>query len=442
MNRQEAEDYIYKSYLKAERFQDKEAKDEYKRNPKFSKGIIESLNHTPCVVVTGSKGKGSVSSMIAKILQSEMRVGLMTSPHLVNFNERFKVDGVDILNEDFIKHIDAVKETFELVEAQIRQEECISPMGIQTAVALSYFNEQATEFNVFECGKGAKFDDVNNVNHEYAVINSIFLEHTRELGTTLREIAENKAAVITGGQKCVYVATQKPEVLDTIKKRALELNVSLKIYGEDFFAKNITYTHSGMVFDVIIGDASYQGIQIPLLGEYQARNAALALACGIDVLGEINIEMVKGNLKKMDWPGRMEVLSTEPFLMLDACIHRESCDDLLKVIKELKLGKITAIVGIPDDKDYQGVVERISEITDQVILTKSQNPHYLFTKRQEESLKKEGISVVSSSSIEEALERAAKLKSPTVILGTTSLISETKKLQYSHRLESIYGGNN
>ena len=442
MNRQEVEDYIYKSYLKAERFQDKEVKDEYKRNPKFSKDIIESLNHTPCVVVTGSKGKGSVSSMIAKILQSEMKVGLMTSPHLVNFNERFKVDGIDILNEDFIKHIELIKEPFELVEAQLRQEECISPMGIQTAAALSYFNEQGTEFNVFECGKGAKFDDVNNVKHEYAVINSIFLEHTRELGTTLREIAENKAAVITGDQKYVYVATQKPEVLDIIKKQASELNVSLKIYGEDFFAKNITYTHSGMVFDVVVGDASYQGIQIPLLGEYQARNAALALACAIDVLGEINIEMVKSNLKKMDWPGRMEVLSTEPFLMLDACIHRESCDDLLKVIKELKLGKITAIIGIPDDKDYQGVVERISEITDQVILTKSQNPHYLFTKRQEESLKKEGISVVSSSSIEEALERAAKLKSPTLILGTTSLISETKKLQYSHRLESIYGGNN
>ena len=429
MNRQEAENYVYQSYLKAARFQDSQIKDAFKRKPQFSKKIIEELSGTPCVVVTGSKGKGSISSMIAQILQSEKKVGLMTSPHLVNFCERFKVNGQDISDEEFIHHIEQVKRSFDLVENELAQQECISPMGIQAAVALSYFREQQTKFNVFECGKGAKYDDVNNILHDYAVINSIFLEHTRELGTTLAEIAKNKSAVINGNQKCVYVAEQNPEVLEIIRKRAAEKKVILKVYGEDFYAQNIRFAHIGMVFDVVIGSDSFQEIHIPLLGEHQARNAALAMAVGMDILNHFDVDAVKIKLKQIDWPGRMEVLSSNPFLMLDACINRESAKEVCKVMKELKLEKITAVVGIPDDKDYLGVIKEISVISDQIILTKSQNPHYQFTDKQSENLKKEGIPFLCFENIEEALNSAMKKGMPTVIVGTTSLISEVKKLQ-------------
>lgn len=439
MNRQEAENYVYQSYLKAAQFQDSQIKDEFKRKPQFSKNIIEELSGTPCVVVTGSKGKGSVSCMIAQILQSEKKVGLMTSPHLVNFCERFKMNGKDMSDEEFIRHIELVKSPFDLVENEITQQECISPMGIQAAVALSYFREQQTEFNVFECGKGAQYDDVNNIVHDYAVINSIFLEHTRELGMTLAEIAENKSAVINGNQKCVYVAEQNPEVLEIIRKRAAEKNVILKVYGEDFYAQNIRFANTGMIFDVIIGSNFFQEISVPLLGEHQARNAALALAIGLDILDFVNIDAIKIKLKQIDWPGRMEVLSSKPFVMLDACINRESCIELRKVAKELKLGKVTAIVGIPDDKDYLGVIKEINVISDQIILTKSQNPHYQFTDKQSEKLKKEGIPFLHFENIEEALNSAMKKGMPTIILGTTSLISEVKKLQYKQNINDSYG---
>lgn len=439
MNRQEAENYVYQSYLKAAQFQDSQIKDEFKRKPQFSKNIIEELSGTPCVVVTGSKGKGSVSCMIAQILQSEKKVGLMTSPHLVNFCERFKMNGKDMSDEEFIRHIELVKSPFDLVENEITQQECISPMGIQAAVALSYFREQQTEFNVFECGKGAQYDDVNNIVHDYAVINSIFLEHTRELGMTLAEIAENKSAVINGNQKCVYVAEQNPEVLEIIRKRAAEKNVILKVYGEDFYAQNIRFANTGMIFDVIIGSNFFQEISVPLLGEHQARNAALALAIGFDILDFVNMDAIKIKLKQIDWPGRMEVLSSKPFVMLDACINRESCIELRKVAKELKLEKVTAIVGIPDDKDYLGVIKEINVISDQIILTKSQNPHYQFTDKQSEKLKKEGIPFLHFENIEEALNSAMKKGMPTIILGTTSLISEVKKLQYKQNINGSYG---
>lgn len=112
---------------------------------------------------------------------------------------------------------------------------------------------------------------MNNIRHDYAVINRIFLEHTRELGDTLAAIAEDKSHVITGEQKCVYFAEQKHEVQEVLIRRAEAMQVPYKIYGRDFQAENIRYTCSGMLFDVVIGDNIYPDLQIPLLGEHQAK---------------------------------------------------------------------------------------------------------------------------------------------------------------------------
>ena len=180
-------------------------------------------------------------------------------------------------------------------------------MGIQAYLALNYFKNCNTGFNVFECGKGAKFDDVNNILHDYAVINSIFLEHTRELGETLEDIAKDKSHVITGEQKCVYTAEQTPEVLTIIQNRAHNLNVPLKIYGKDFYANNIQYTKDGMLFDIIINGQTYPDILIPLLGEHQAKNCALAFALCKDIIGEFDLVKVQENLSLINWPGRMEI---------------------------------------------------------------------------------------------------------------------------------------
>ncbi|HKM34539.1 MAG TPA: Mur ligase family protein [Lachnospiraceae bacterium] len=428
MTRDEAEDFVYKSYLKAERFQEYQARDAMKRHPQFSREIIQSMQGTPCVVVTGSKGKGSISCMISQIMQTEKKVGMMTSPHIGSFRERFRVNGKSIFDVAFVRHIEKIKGLFDQVESRIPEAECVSPMGIQAALALSYFHEEGTDFNIFECGKGAKYDDVNNIVHQYAIINTIFLEHTRELGATLAEIAEDKANVITGNCRCVFVAEQKPEPLAVIEKQAAEKKVPLKIYGRDFRSENIRYTNTGMVFDVIVGTHTYRDMVVPLLGEHQAKNCAMAMAFCEEVLGILSLEEVKEKLKKLSWPGRMEVLSAEPFLLLDACINRESCHNVKKVLKELGISKITAIIGIPDDKDYLGVVESMQEVSEHVILTKSQNSHYIFTGLQMDALEKEDIKADRTLSIKQAMQLAREYQLPTVILGTTSLVSEVKML--------------
>ncbi len=428
MNKSEAENYVYQSYLKAEKHQKYETKDADKRNPAFSRDIIRKMCMVPCAVVTGSKGKGSAASMISQILQTGLNVGLMTSPHLIDFCERFRVNGEAISDADFVKHAERIRPFFDKADASIPQDKCISPMGIQTALALSYFSEKKTQFNVFECGKGARFDDVNNVMHEYAVINSIFMEHTRELGKTIEEIAYDKSHVITGEQKCVYVAQQKEEAMSVIRERADSFNTPIKVYGADFRSENIQFTNHGMKFDVVIGKEIFKDIVVPLLGEHQARNCALAMALCKDVLETFNMESVREKLRSLDWPGRMEIVSSNPFIMLDACINSESTDNIKNTLEFLNMRKYTVIAGIPDDKDFAGVVESMQENAVCTILTKSQNPHYVFTENQKRLLAAEGIDTIWTNSIPEAVSMAKLKGLPIVILGATSVVSEVKRL--------------
>ena len=431
----EAEDFVYASYLRAATHQDYAAKDAGKRHPELTRSLLRQKSITPCVVVTGSKGKGSVANMISRILQTNYTVGLMTSPHITDFRERFRVNDTMISEADFCRLMAQIRPEILDIAFDLPESVCISPMGIQADLALTYFSEKNTDFNVFECGKGAKYDDVNNIRHDCAVINRIFLEHTRELGDTLAAIAEDKSHVITGEQKCVYFAEQKPEVLEVLVRRAEAMQVPYKIYGRDFQAENIRYTCSGMLFDVVIGDNIYPDLQIPLLGEHQAKNCALALAVCVDVMADLyresttfSMPAVRKNLSLLHWPGRMEVLHSDPFVLLDACINSASCENVKDVLRHLGISNCTVIVGIPEDKDYAGVVRSMNDMAARIILTKSGNPHYHFSKNQQETLMQEGISAEWTGSVKQALTLAASFPNPIVILGTTSVISEVAQV--------------
>ena len=431
----EAEDFVYASYLRAATHQDYAAQDAGKRHPELTRSLLRQKSIAPCVVVTGSKGKGSVANMISQILQTNYTVGLMTSPHITDFRERFRVNDTMISETGFCRLMAEIQPEILDIASDLPDSVCISPMGIQADLALTYFTEKHSDFNVFECGKGAKYDDVNNILHDYAVINRIFLEHTRELGDTLTAIAEDKSRVITGEQKCVYFAEQEPEVLKVLVRRAEAMQVPYKIYGRDFQAENIRYTCSGMLFDVVIGQTVYPDLQIPLLGEHQAKNCALALALCVDVMTDLyresttfSMPAVRENLSLLHWPGRMEVLHSNPLVLLDACINSASCENVREVLQHLGIQNCTVIVGIPEDKDYVGVVRSMKDMTGRIILTKSGNPHYHFSQKQQEFLAREEIPSEWTDSVEQALTLAGSCPDPIVILGTTSVISEVEQI--------------
>lgn len=431
----EAEDFVYASYLRAATHQDYAAKDAGKRHPELTRSLLRQKSIAPCVVVTGSKGKGSVANMISRIMQTNYTVGVMTSPHITDFRERFRVNDTMISEADFCRLMAEIRPEILDIASDLPDSVCISPMGIQADLALTYFSEKHTDFNVFECGKGAKYDDVNNILHDYAVINRIFLEHTRELGDTLTAIAEDKSHVLTGEQKCVYFAEQEHEVLEVLVRRAEAMQVPYKIYGRDFQAENIRYTCSGMQFDVVIGQTVYPDLQIPLLGEHQAKNCALALAVCVDVMTDLyresttfSMPAVRENLSLLHWPGRMEILRSDPFVLLDACINSASCENVKEVLRHLGIQNCTVIVGIPEDKDYAGVARSMKDIANRIILTRSGNPHYHFSQKQQESLAEEGIGTRWTDSVKQALTLAGSCPDPIVILGTTSVISEVERL--------------
>ena len=464
MNRKEAEDFVYSSYLRAEKYHVYEEKDAERRHPEFTRELLRKKSGTPAAIVTGSKGKGSVSKMIAEILQTKFTVGLMTSPHIEDFCERFQVNGEKVSSPLFSMLMEEIRPEIEEIDRKIPKEFSVSPMGIQADFALTWFRSRKTDFNVFECGKGAKLDDVNNILHDYAVMNSVFLEHRRELGNTIAEIAEDKAHVITGREKAVFVGEQTKEAMAVIEKRAALFSVPLKVYGRDFWEENLRTEHTGIVFDLYIFGKRYRDIRLPLLGDFQAKNCALAMAVSetvfsdlsprrdmlpesprSDMLPEIprsamlsespemgeNLEMdaVRRRLSKINWPGRLELISGEPFILLDCCINRVSTKAVKAVLAERKIEKPVSIIAIPEDKDYRGVVQEMYPLSESIILTRTHNPHYHFSEKQCERMAEEGIATEWAENFTEAMKKAEEKGLPIVILGTTSLLPEVKTWQ-------------
>ena len=464
MNRKEAEDFVYSSYLRAEKYHGYEEKDVERRHPEFTRELLRKKSGTPAAIVTGSKGKGSVSKMIAEILQTKFTVGLMTSPHIEDFCERFQVNGEKVSSPLFSMLMEEIRPEIEEIDRKLPKEYCVSPMGIQADFALTWFRRRKTDFNVFECGKGAKMDDVNNILHDYAVMNSVFLEHRRELGNTIAEIAEDKAHVITGREKAVFVGEQTEEAMAVIEKRAALFSVPLKVYGRDFWEENLRTEHTGIVFDLYVFGKRYRDIRLPLLGDFQAKNCALAMAVSEMVFSDLsprsdmlsesprsdmlperprsdmlpespemgeNLEMdaVRRRLSEINWPGRLQVISGEPFILLDCCINRVSTKAVKAVLAERKIEKPVSIIAIPEDKDYRGVAQEMYPLSESVILTRTNNPHYHFSEKQCERMAEEGIATEWAENFTEAMKKAEEKGLPIVILGTTSLLPEVKNWQ-------------
>ena len=437
MNRKEAEDFVYSSYLRAEKYHVYEEKDAERRHPEFTRELLRKKSGTPAAIVTGSKGKGSVSKMIAEILQTKFNVGLMTSPHIEDFCERFQVNGEKVSSPLFSMLMEEIRPEIEEIDRKIPKEFSVSPMGIQADFALTWFRSRKTDFNVFECGKGARLDDVNNILHDYAVINSVFLEHRRELGNTIAEIAEDKAHVITGREKAVFVGEQTEEAMAVIEKRAALFSVPLKVYGRDFWEENLRTEQTGIVFDLCIFGKRYRDIRLPLLGDFQAKNCALAMAVSEMVFSDLSdkstemgktleMDAVRRRLSEINWPGRLELISGEPFILLDCCINRISTKAVKAVLAERKIEKPVSIIAIPEDKDYRGVVQEMYPLSESVILTRTNNPHYHFSEKQCERMAEEGIATEWAENFTEAMKKAEEKGLPIVILGTTSLLPEVK----------------
>jgi dihydrofolate synthase/folylpolyglutamate synthase len=298
------------------------------------------------VHVAGSNGKGSTCAMLDSILRAAgYRTGLYTSPYIQDFCERMRVDGENIPGETLAALTERVKEIADAMEDHPSQFELV------TAIAMQYFLEAGCEIVVLEVGMGGALDSTNAIDApEVAVITNLALEHTEYLGHTLAEIAATKGGIIKRG--CSVVAYPNvPEVTDVIERICREQDAPLT--WADFGAiRPVTDSLDGQVFDYV----NQTGLQIPLLGAHQLKNAAMALTV-VDALRargwHIEDQAVREGLAATKWPARFEVLHRAPLFLLDGG-HNPQCAETVRdsLLHYFPGQKRVLLVGVLADKDY------------------------------------------------------------------------------------------
>ncbi|MCR5773906.1 MAG: hypothetical protein K6G42_02355 [Lachnospiraceae bacterium] len=405
--------------------------DSRKRHPEYTEDIIRSLYRgKTSVTVTGSKGKGSSALILSAILGTYGRVGLMTGPHIKSFNERFRVGTELISDRELADTVSALKPLFDKTAPDPSMGAFISPIGIETAVAESFFFAHDTDFDIYEHGKGVKYDDVKNIPASYAIINSVFLEHTRELGHTTEAIAEDKACIIRPGMKGIYSGWQSGPVADIIIRHADEAGVPLKLAGRDFDIDRVRFMQNGMSCSVTTKRRRYEDLEISLMGSNQCRNLAIAVAAAEDIVGDTFCVTKKEEtalreaLLSLEWFGRLSILRKKPLLMVDCCINPASARGALETVSELGIERAVFILAIPDDKDHLGVAKTVCDNGHDIILTKVANPHYRFKGIQQKRLTEAGIPCRYAEDLGTAIRSVGEEGRPAVILGTTAMLSE------------------
>ena len=309
------------------------------------------------VHIAGTNGKGSVSAMTAAALREcGYRVGLFTSPYLVDFRERIRIDGKNISKLDLVSCYESVMEAENKLESQ--GFEPVNEFELVTAIGFLAFYWTKVDYAVLEVGLGGRTDPTNLVRHPaVCCITSISLDHTAILGDTLEKIAGEKAGILKS-ESPVVMARQTPEVFDVIARQAE------KVYAPLYFAPEVEPLHrdrNGTKF--LCGERS---LEIPLLGDYQMENAAAAWQ--ITRLLELPEEKVKRAFRSVSWPGRLQYLPGNPDYLIDAGHNPGGIAALCKTLKELFSDRrITAVVSMMGDKDYGVCIPEIANIAEHVI---------------------------------------------------------------------------
>ena len=330
------------------------------------------------VHVAGTKGKGSVTAMVASMLQSAgYTIGTYTSPHLTDLRERIQING------QLISHA-ALTETFKTVKAAAKQLEEGKPtfFEIMTAAAFQHFADEAVDLVILETGMGGRLDSTNVVDPELSVITEISLDHTHILGDSLDKIAAEKAGIIKP-ETPVLTMVQDVAVETVFKQIAEQHNAPITIVGKDidfthrFEANRELGPHSRICLTT--PHHTYDHVPVPLKGEHQARNCALAIAVA-DKLQQLGFKaeeekLIEG-LAATKLPGRMEMVWTEPRITIDGAHNPASLAALMKSLgPHIPFDSLVLIFGCGQDKDIPAMLEEIKLGADKVIFTRAKgNP--------------------------------------------------------------------
>jgi dihydrofolate synthase/folylpolyglutamate synthase len=305
--------------------------------------------------VAGTNGKGSVCAMLASVLkETGYKVGLYTSPHLVDFRERIQVNGRMIPKKDVIR-------LFKMVKSKGVE---LTYFEFVTALAFKYFREQKVDILVCEVGLGGRLDATNVVRPLVSVITNISKEHTDVLGSEIRQIAFEKAGIIK--RNSLVVTNTKGEALEVIKGMCREKKSELTRVK-----KNVRKISSGLDKQKVV----YKNLEIdfPLLGDFQIENLNTALETieSIRRFGfDPSMQKIKTGLEKTQWPGRIEITGKKPLFILDGAHNPAGIKALKKFIEKLDYRKLILLTGMLEDKDYRRMISYLKPLAFRTVITK------------------------------------------------------------------------
>jgi len=375
------------------------------------------------VHVAGTNGKGSTCSMIERMLREcGMKTGLYTSPYLMRFPERMRVNGVPIDEDSLVRIASRVREETEKLLL-----EGVKPTTFElgTAVTMTWFAEQKVDFAVIEVGMGGRFDATNVIEPEVCLIAPIGMDHTKYLGDTLAQIAGEKAGIIKEGVPVAAAPQQNDEVMQVFRNVAGQMHARLlEVRREEIGLLSSDEKGAEFMF-------RGQKAKIRLAGEHQVENACLALS-GVELLRSRGFDLPEdvclAGLEKAVWPGRLEWLNDR--LLIDGAHNPHGAKALYAYVKKYLSGrKVVPVIGMMKDKDVESCVALYADVASDAVATQISYPRAMPCGELRGLLAAHGVNAEAIESIPAALERAEELAGEdgiVLVCGSLYLVGEVR----------------
>ncbi len=425
--------------------------------------LLQGMDHPerrfPCVLIAGTNGKGSTAATLASILwASGLKTGLYTSPHLVRINERIRVNGKEISDDDFASLHAEVDRTAEKLIERAELPWHPSFFEMMTAIAFEYFARETAELAVLEVGMGGRLDATNVVEPRISVITDISLDHQKFLGNTLGEIAREKVGIIRPRGVAVALP-QQPEANDVIGNTILELGaravnavpyappvspgsseylvpsteeedgceklLTAKVAKEDAKgAKKYVYRYPLQVLGKQIL------VETPLVGRHQLRNVALAIAAAVELnqqgFSGITAKSIESGVRQTRWPGRFQVIAPRPGwpeMVLDVAHNPAGAWALRSALSErYEDHPLIFVFGAMRDKAISEMAEILFPLAERVIATRPENPRAASPEEIQQAAARTGVEIETVEDAQSALERARSLAKPETVVVITGSI--------------------
>lgn len=332
----------------------------------------------PIIHITGTNGKTSTSRIAESILRAYgLRTGLMTSPHLVRVNERIVIDGEPISNEAFVANWHDIKPYLQMVDAELATsgELPLTFFEAFTVLAFACFADAPVDVAVVEVGMGGEWDSTNVADGQVAVITPVSLDHVARLGSTVAEIAKTKAGIIKPAAS-VVTAIQAPDALAEITRAASLSDATLSVQGQAFSLLSNTVAVGGQVISVKGRAGTYPDLFLPLFGDHQAQNAAVAIAAVESFLGDgsqaLAQDVVEEGLATATSPGRLQIVGIEPTVIVDGAHNPDGAKAIASAMGTyFTFDEIVIVIGVLEDKDASGIVRELAPLTKRFHVTAS-----------------------------------------------------------------------